>query len=604
MSIDDTVAVQIALPAAKGRTPIWKKLLRDPQAAITGGILLIIVLLGILAPLITGHGPNEARLDVVNAPVGTPGYPLGADQYGRDIWSRMVFAINTSSVTALIATSIAIVLGSVFGLIGGYFPRWRGITEWIFALIMTFPGMLVLILLLPVTGGDFRVTMAIFGVMLSPGIYRIVRNQVVSVSAELYVDAAKVSGVSTPRILARHVYSAVRGPVVIAAAFMAGSAISIQAGLAFLGIGSKTTPSFGAMIGDGFRNLYVDPWQYVWPSLALGIINASLILFGNALRDALQGARPKPAKIGQKLADDAAVGAAVAPAVDAVVADRPTPLLEVRDLVIAYPTPDGTLKDVVHGVDLRVEMAETMGLVGESGSGKTQTAFAALGVLPPEAVVRSGSIKLNGRELVGLSERELRKVRGKEIAYIPQEPMSNLDPVYPVGAQLVEGIRASTGASAQDARKRVLELLERVGIPDPERTFASYPHQISGGMAQRVLIAGAVASNPKLLIADEPTTALDVTVQAEILDLLRDLQEELGMGVLLVTHNFGVVADVCSRISVMQFGRIVETGDVVDVFRDPEHEYTRMLLDAILDETSARTDPPVAVPDFVGGQTR
>jgi peptide/nickel transport system permease protein len=249
----------------------------------------------------------------------------------------------------------------------------------------------------------------------------------------------------------------------------------------------------------------------------------------------------------------------------------------------------------VRGVDLSIARGQVVGLVGESGSGKSQTAFASLGVLPNEAVITRGSIRFDGRELVGLTDAQMRPLRGKEIAYIPQEPMSNLDPSYKVGAQLVEGVRSALGVTRAEATARVLALLERVGIADPKRTFDSYPHQISGGMAQRVLIAGAVASRPKLLIADEPTTALDVTVQAEILDLLRDLQSELDMAILLVTHNFGVVADLCDRIAVMQNGVIVESGAAAEVFAHPTHEYTKMLLGAILDESTVRTDPPVVI---------
>lgn len=218
-------------------------------------------------------------------------------------------------------------------------------------------------------------------------------------------------------------------------------------------------------------------------------------------------------------------------------------------------------------------------------------------MLPNEAVITRGSIRFDGRELVGLTDAQMRPLRGKEIAYIPQEPMSNLDPSYKVGAQLVEGVRSALGVTRAEASSRVLALLERVGIADPQRTFDSYPHQISGGMAQRVLIAGAVASRPKLLIADEPTTALDVTVQADILDLLRDLQSELDMAILLVTHNFGVVADLCDRIAVMQQGVIVESGTAAEVFVHPTHEYTKMLLGAILDESTVRADPPVTESD-------
>ena len=226
--------------------------------------------------------------------------------------------------------------------------------------------------------------------------------------------------------------------------------------------------------------------------------------------------------------------------------------------------------------------------------GKTQTVFAALGLLPEQAIVARGSIRLAGVELLGMPEQRLSRYRGTTMAYVPQEPLSNLDPSFTVGSQLVEGIRSQTTMSARDAKQLALSTLGRVGIRDPKRTFASYPHQISGGMAQRVLIAGAVACKPRLLIADEPTTALDVTVQAEVLDLLRDLQKETGMGVLVVTHNFGVVADLCDRVIVMRTGRIVEEGPVSEVFARPQHEYTKQLLAAVLDETEPREHKPRA----------
>jgi peptide/nickel transport system permease protein len=229
-----------------------------------------------------------------------------------------------------------------------------------------------------------------------------------------------------------------------------------------------------------------------------------------------------------------------------------------------------------------------LGLVGESGSGKTQTAFAVLGLLPEEATVSAGTILFDGTALSGLGKRQHGAFRGRRIAYIPQEPMSNLDPAFTIGHQLVEPMRVVLKLSRAAARARALELLERVGIADPARTFAAYPHEISGGMAQRVLIAGAVSCDPELLIADEPTTALDVTVQAEVLDLLRDLRAERDMTVLLVTHNFGVVADICDRVAVMRSGRIVEDRDTAGVFAAPRDPYTRTLLESTLEGASLR----------------
>ena len=590
----EVAVIASEIVATPPRRSAMHRLLRDPQAIITFAFLVLVVLAGVLAPWITGHGPNDASLDAVNAKIGTEGYPLGGDQNGRDIYARLIYSINTSVLSAIIGTGVAIVIGLSFGLIGGYFGgRLRNGIEWVFSLIMTFPGILLLIVLMPLTKGDFRVTMLIFGVLLAPGTYRIVRNVTVGVRSELYVDAARVSGLTNFRILARHVMPVVRGPVIISAAFLMGSAINVQSGLAFLGVGSAEVPSFGAMISYGFTNLYVDPLQFVWPSLLLGLMTSCLVLLGNSLRDALEGARPKPSKMGQAAkARLKSLRAGKAAGVDGAEATstHDETLLEVRDLHVSYPGPDGAAKTVLDGVSLTLRAGETLGLVGESGSGKTQTAFSILGVLPSEASITEGSITLAGRELVGLPERELRALRGRDIAYVPQEPMSNLDPSFTIGAQMIEGIRVTAKLSRSAARKRAIELLGHVGIADPKRTMGLYPHQISGGMAQRVLIAAAVASRPRVLIADEPTTALDVTIQAEILDLMRDLQEEMGMAILLVTHNFGVVADTCDRMAVMQQGRVVETGEVVEVFRNPQHAYTKKLLRSILAEDVVRDD--------------
>jgi ABC-type dipeptide/oligopeptide/nickel transport system ATPase component len=269
-------------------------------------------------------------------------------------------------------------------------------------------------------------------------------------------------------------------------------------------------------------------------------------------------------------------------------------LLSVSKLSVGYPQGDGSLKKVVSDVSFHVDKGEVLGIVGESGSGKSQTAFSILGLLPGNAKIATGHIVFDGNELVStgegaISQKAMTQFRGKRIAYIPQEPMSNLDPAFTIGYQLVRPMTEVLGVSKKEAKARALKLLDMVGINNPERVFKSYPHEVSGGMAQRVLIAGAVSCEPDLLIADEPTTALDVTVQAEVLDLLRDLQKRLGMGMVLVTHNFGVVADLADRVVVMQYGRVVESGPVRDILRAPQEKYTQVLLSSMLEGKTPMT---------------
>jgi oligopeptide/dipeptide ABC transporter ATP-binding protein len=254
------------------------------------------------------------------------------------------------------------------------------------------------------------------------------------------------------------------------------------------------------------------------------------------------------------------------------------PLLRVLDLVTTFRTDQGVLR-AVDEVSFEVAEGATLGIVGESGCGKSVTALSILRLIPyPQGVIEEGRIELRGKDLLGLSERQMQDIRGNEISMIFQEPMTSLNPVYSVGAQIIEAIRLHQKKSRGDARDRAIEMLRLVGIPAPETNIDAYPHQLSGGMRQRVMIAMALACEPSLLIADEPTTALDVTIQAQILELLSKLQSQLGMGVVLITHDLGVVAEVCTDVVVMYAGRVVESAKVERLFAHPRHPYTRGLL--------------------------
>lgn len=256
-------------------------------------------------------------------------------------------------------------------------------------------------------------------------------------------------------------------------------------------------------------------------------------------------------------------------------------MLKVRDLKTWFYTRDGLVK-AVDDVSFEINQGEAVGLVGESGSGKSVLSLSLLRLVPPPGKIVSGEVLWNGQNLLKLSEKEMREVRGKKIAMIFQEPMTSLNPVFTIGDQIAEAIQEHEGGDKKSIHLLVLELLKMVGIPDPKNRIDNYPHQMSGGMRQRVMIAMALACKPDLLIADEPTTALDVTIQAQILDLLKKLQEELGMALLLISHDLGVVAEIAHRVLVMRQGKIVEEAESTKIFSEPKHEYTKMLLNSIL----------------------
>jgi peptide/nickel transport system permease protein len=591
------------------RHGVARRTLREPAALISVIFLVLVLLAAIFAPLLTPYDPTATKLADVLAPPFTAEHPLGADGVGKDILANLLYGAQTSLSSAAIVVVVSLLIGVPAGLLAGYRRGWiDGAAMWISGVLLSLPAIVLLLVILARVGRSTALALAVFGVLIAPSVFLLVRGSVRAVREELYVDAAKVSGLRDTRIMRRHILPVVITPTIIQAALLASAGIGIEAGIAFLGLGSADKASWGLMLADASQNIYNAPWLLIWPSVALVLTVMAFALIGNSIRDALAdygGGNARKRKV--KPAQTAVVEGIPEPdsgrAVSSATKTDPNSLLDIANLRVAYPRADGSESVVVKGVSLTLRKGEILGLVGESGSGKSQTAFSILGLLPPEAKVRAGVLAFDGVDLQSLSAKQRNDLRGSRIGYIPQEPMSNLDPAFRIGYQLVEPMRYHLKLSRRQAKAEALRLLARVGIPDPERVYRAYPHQLSGGMAQRVLIAGAVSCDPELLIADEPTTALDVTVQADVLDLIRSLQAERGLGVILVTHNFGVVADICDRVAVMRSGEIVEVAGALDLFDHPQHEYTRLLLDSTLADKTDQTTLSDAVPvDEIDGR--
>lgn len=557
----------------------WLRFLSDPTGVLSASILLILVAAAVGAPLLTDQLPGTSSLDSVLAPPSAD-HILGADGSGRDLLAVLLYGARQSLLAGVIAILVALAIGVPSGLIAGYFgKRLDSAASWVSDLLMSLPAIVVLLAVIARTGPIMPATMAAYGVLCAPFFFRIVRGATRGVRKELYVDAAVVSGLGDARILGRHVLPAIRGPILIQGSLIFGSAIVAQAGLEFLGLGDPATASWGSMLNDAIRNVYVAPTLIVLPGAALAVTACALALLGSSLSDTLSR-RDRRADRAVGTAEGHAESGALRPGLDPREA-----ALTLRGLRVRY----GQV-DVVHGISLDLARGEILGLVGESGSGKTQVALGCLGLLPRGATVETAALVIAGETVRTASATGFDTVRGKRIAYVPQEPLSNLDPSFTVATQVTEPMRHHLRITRREARQRAVDLLRRVGINDPDAVMEKYPHELSGGMAQRVLIAAAVSCDPDILIADEPTTALDVTVQADVLDLLRQLREDRGMAVLIVTHNFGVVADLCDRVAVMKSGEIVESGPVIDVLRHPQHEYTRSLLASSLDSALPRAE--------------
>ncbi|MGN9912361.1 dipeptide/oligopeptide/nickel ABC transporter permease/ATP-binding protein [Phytohabitans sp. LJ34] len=564
----------------------------SPLSWISLGVLLAIALVALLAPWIAPHSP----LDQASAGGGpSADHWMGLDSANRDILSRLMHGARWSLVIGLGATASALVVGAIVGATAAAAPKWvdEGMMR-ILDVVMAFPGIALAAVLVAVFGGGIQVLVFAIAFLYTPPVARVVRANVLAQYGEDYVAAERTIGARTWHILVKHVAVNCAAPVLVFCTVMVADAIVFEASLSFIGAGVRPpNPSWGSVIADGKNMVLLGGWwATVFPGLLILLTVLSLNILSEGVSDAWAAPTARRAPRSTKEGD--AIEAVKPGSGDVVqlpglaeaarrLAERARPLpagrpvLSVERLRISFPGRHDDV-DIVDGIGFEVRPGEVLGLVGESGCGKSLTALTVMGLEPRGARV-SGQVRFDGKDLLALPRRARRRLLGHDMAMIYQDALSSLNPAMTIRAQLKQLIR-------RGGKRSATELLEMVGL-DPKRTLSSYPHELSGGQRQRVLIAMALSRDPKLIVADEPTTALDVTVQAQVIELLLRLRAELGFALILVSHDLALVADVTDRVAVMYGGQIVETGVTASLVGAPAHHYTRGLLGSVLSLESA-----------------
>ncbi|MGI5375288.1 dipeptide/oligopeptide/nickel ABC transporter permease/ATP-binding protein [Streptomyces sp. CA-251387] len=570
----------------------WRRLPLLSKVAVC--FLAVVVLMAVLAPVLAPHDPLDQQ-----PPVDGTGHPstehwMGQDSLGRDILSRLMYGARWSLAIGLGATGLALVVGALIGAIAA--TSRKAVDETLMRcldVVMAFPGIALAAVLVAVFGGGITVLICAIAFLFTPPVARVVRANVLDQYGEDYVTAERVIGARTPHIVIRHVAINCAAPVLVFCTVQVAEAIVFEASLSFIGAGVRPPdPSWGSVIADGKNMVLTGGW---WATVFPGLLMLVTVLSLNILSEGVSDAWAAPSAREVDVRDDDRLEAPEPgsgevlqlPGLTEAAARlrgraRPLPqgrqpVLAVENLAIGFEGRHAGV-DIVDGISFEVQPGEVLGLVGESGCGKSLTALAVMGLEPKGARVR-GHVRFNQRQLVGEPMRVRRRLLGHEMAMIYQDALSSLNPAMTIRAQLGQVVR-------RGGRRTPHELLTMVGL-DPERTLRSYPHELSGGQRQRVLIAMALSRDPNLIVADEPTTALDVTVQAQIIELLLGLREELGFALILVSHDLALIADVTDRVVVMYGGQIVETGVTADLVEAPAHHYTRGLLGSVLSLESA-----------------
>ena len=564
-------------------------------------ITLLFVVLAIFAPEIAPYGYNQYLAHGIRFPQQAPpsaAHWLGTTVVSEDVYSRVIFGARTSIEVVVLALMFSVVIGVPLGLVSGYFGGWLDrvlvlINDSIFAFPYLLLAIVIAFLLSSSVGGGVLTAAIAITVVYIPQYFRVVRNTVLSVREEPYVEAGRALGARPRTVMRRYVFANVVHSVPVVASLNAADAILTLAALSFLGIGMD--PSVAAEWGYDISRGVADAqagfwWTGLFPGLAVILLVTGLTLVGEGINDTFNPLLRRPNHRRFAMPKDAreATTAAV---------EMERPVVRVRDLRVWYATDRGPVR-AVDGVSFEIRERETLGLVGESGSGKSTLGRGLIGLLPVGAI-RDGSVDFEGRDLVKATQQEMRHLRGPSIGLVFQEPMTRLDPLMRISDHFAEVLHThEPDISDAEIRRRSLEALGGVRIP-PTR-FRNYPYEFSGGMRQRIMIALALVLKPRFVIADEPTTALDVLVEAQILSIIADLKNNFDTSLLLITHNLGIVAESCDRVAVMYAGRIVEQGAVSDIFSRPEHPYTQELMRSTISLSTRKLHYiPGAPPDLV-----
>ena len=555
------------------------------------GIFFGIIFLTIFGPYLAPY-PTETA-DPLSRLVPPGGkHWLGTDENGMDIFSRVLAAPRTDVIIGVVATFISVALGAPLGvLVALYETRGKaGATAFaetfmrLLEVMQSFPVFVFAMVLVAIFGGSLTNIIIAIAFVNTPVFIRLVRAEVLTLVQRQFAEAARAVGNTEMRLGFRHIFPNAFPVVMVQVSVTVGFAILLTAGLSFVGAGVRPpTPELGAMIASGAKYLIIDQWwPALFPGIALGLTVFSFGIFGEILNKAMEPrAIRKDIDRRRIIALESAEGETVTAPVSIVAqtAASETPILAVSNLSVTVGDAGG--QKLISDITFSLAPGESMAIVGESGSGKSVLVKSVLQLLPFPLEVTSGTVHYGDIDLVGMEKRNLRKLRSREIAAILPNAKSQLNPLTTVGAMLISALKAHEKISNKDAVLRSIELLEMVGITDPELRLSAFPHELSGGMAQRVCLALALMYRPRLLIADEPTAGLDVTIQRQVLDLTRDLARDAGTARLVITGDFGIAAHYCDRVAVMQAGRIVEANQTDLLFADPKHPYTKYLLSCV-----------------------